>query len=65
MLRYWEDMSVEQVAAVLGCSPGNVKSQSTRAMDKLRATLGDALAEFGPPGRPRDEQHGPAEATRG
>jgi RNA polymerase sigma-70 factor (sigma-E family) len=42
VLRYWEDLSVEQVAALLGCSTGNVKSQSARSLDKLRALLGDA-----------------------
>jgi RNA polymerase sigma factor (sigma-70 family) len=41
VLRYWEDMSVDQVAALLGCSPGNVKSQSARSLDKLRQLLGD------------------------
>ena len=34
VLRYWADLSVEQVAAVLGCSPGNVKSQSARAQGR-------------------------------
>jgi DNA-directed RNA polymerase specialized sigma24 family protein len=28
VLRYWEDLSVEQVAVLLGCSPGNVKSRA-------------------------------------
>jgi len=51
VLRYWEDMSVEQVAAVLGCSAGNVKSQAARALSRLRAHLGDELAGWGPPGR--------------
>ncbi len=48
VLRYWSDLSVEQVAALLGCSAGNVKSQSARALDKLRILLGDAAAETGP-----------------
>ena len=39
VLRYWEDMSVDQVAAQLGCSAGNVKSQSARALVKLRSLL--------------------------
>jgi RNA polymerase sigma-70 factor (sigma-E family) len=39
ILRYWEDLSVEQAAAVLGCSAGNVKSQSARALDRLRPLL--------------------------
>jgi RNA polymerase sigma-70 factor (sigma-E family) len=47
VLRYWSDLSVEQVAALLGCSPGNVKSQSARALDKLRMLLGDEAAEPG------------------
>jgi RNA polymerase sigma-70 factor (sigma-E family) len=51
VLRYWSDLSVEQVAAMLGCSEGNVKSQSARALDKLRVLLGDAAAEAGPVGR--------------
>jgi DNA-directed RNA polymerase specialized sigma24 family protein len=40
-MRYWADMSVNEVAELLGCSPGNVKSQSARGLDKLRAVLGD------------------------
>lgn len=40
VLRYWEDFSIEQTAALLGCTPGNVKSQSARALDKLRAPAG-------------------------
>jgi RNA polymerase sigma-70 factor (sigma-E family) len=50
VLRYWADLSVDQVAGVLGCSPGNVKSQSARALGKLRVLLGDAAAESGPLG---------------
>jgi RNA polymerase sigma-70 factor (sigma-E family) len=56
VLRYWEDLSVEQVADLLGCSPGNVKSQSARSLDKLRAVLGDTAAEHGPPGPPRQRE---------
>lgn len=47
VLRYWADMSVEQVAELLGCSEGNVKSQSARGLDKLRPLLGDAAADLG------------------
>ncbi|MFZ0046443.1 MAG: SigE family RNA polymerase sigma factor [Streptosporangiaceae bacterium] len=48
VLRYWADQSVDQVAAMLGCSPGNVKSQSSRALAKLRCLLDDAATEPGP-----------------
>ncbi|WP_406285867.1 SigE family RNA polymerase sigma factor [Embleya sp. NBC_00896] len=41
ILRYWEDLSVESVAALLRCSTGNVKSQCARSMAKLRVELGD------------------------
>ncbi len=36
VLRYWEDLSERQVADVLGCSTGNVKSQASRGIAKLR-----------------------------
>ena len=37
VLRYWEDMSEQQVADVLGCTIGNVKSQASRGLRKLRS----------------------------
>ena len=51
VLRYWVDLTVDQTADVLGCSPGTVKTLSSRALDKLRAALGGAGSEPGPPGR--------------
>ncbi len=45
VLRYWADQSIEQVAETLGCSTGNVKSQSSRALAKLRELLDDTSAE--------------------
>jgi DNA-directed RNA polymerase specialized sigma24 family protein len=46
VLRYWEDRSIDQVAALLGCSVGNVTSQSARALAKLRAHLGESWLEL-------------------
>lgn len=39
VLRYYETLSEAEIAAVLGCSPGTVKSTSSRAMTKLREYL--------------------------
>lgn len=39
VLRYWDDLSVEQTADALGCSVGNVKSQSARGLTRLREAL--------------------------
>jgi RNA polymerase sigma-70 factor (sigma-E family) len=43
LLRYWMDMTEAQVAAVLGCSVGNVRSQASRALASLR--VGEDAAE--------------------
>ncbi|GAA4701858.1 SigE family RNA polymerase sigma factor [Nocardioides conyzicola] len=39
VLRYFDDLSVEETAATLGCSTGTVKSQTSRALDRLRVAL--------------------------
>jgi RNA polymerase sigma-70 factor (sigma-E family) len=39
VLRYWEQLSVEETAAAMGCSAGTVKSQTSRGMGKLRRLL--------------------------
>jgi len=39
VLRYYDDLTVEETAAVLGCTPGTVKSQTARGLDALRVSL--------------------------
>jgi RNA polymerase sigma-70 factor (sigma-E family) len=39
VLRFHCDLSVDQAAEVLGCSPGTVKSQTAKAIDSLRRAL--------------------------
>jgi RNA polymerase sigma-70 factor (sigma-E family) len=39
VLRFFDDLSVEDTAAALGCSTGTVKSQTSRALGNLRSAL--------------------------
>jgi RNA polymerase sigma-70 factor (sigma-E family) len=50
VLRYWNDLSVEDTADVLECSTGTVKSQAARGIAALRKRLGphfDMLSKDG------------------
>lgn len=51
VLRYWADLSVDQIADALGCSAGTVKSQTARGLDNLRRALGAARSQTPTPGR--------------
>lgn len=43
VLRYYADLSVDEVAATLGKSPNTIKAQLQTALDRLRIHLADPL----------------------
>jgi RNA polymerase sigma-70 factor (sigma-E family) len=44
VLRFYCDLSVDQAAEILGCSPGTVKSQTAKALEAVRRALGPGPA---------------------
>lgn len=47
VLRYWNDLSVEETARLMGCTPSTVKTQSARGLDRLRSLLATPTVEGG------------------
>jgi RNA polymerase sigma-70 factor (sigma-E family) len=39
VLRYFEDLTEADIAAVLGCSPGAVKTHASRGLDRMRKSI--------------------------
>jgi RNA polymerase sigma factor (sigma-70 family) len=46
VLRFYDDLTEAQTAAVLGCSVSTVKSQSRAALDRLRVHAPDLLGSL-------------------
>ena len=46
VLRYWEQLSEAETAAILGCSAGSVKSAASRGMSRLRELADDRLPKL-------------------
>jgi len=48
VFRFFYDLDVAETAEALGCSIGTVKSQTARALDKLRVALAEPAAQVRP-----------------
>ncbi|WP_157249113.1 SigE family RNA polymerase sigma factor [Nonomuraea typhae] len=45
VLRYFEDLPESEVARIMGCSIGTVRSQAHQAVKRLRALVGDRVSQ--------------------
>jgi RNA polymerase sigma-70 factor (sigma-E family) len=45
VLRYWEELTIAETAAALGCSEGNVKSATSRGLSRLRELMSTSNQE--------------------
>ena len=43
MLRSWEDLSVKETAAIMGCTEGSAKTHYSRAREALKNSLNETL----------------------
>lgn len=61
ILRFWQNLTEAEIADILGCRPGTVKSRASRAYAQLRETL--ALADYAPPSRSTDATNAASSPT--
>lgn len=51
VLRFWEELSVQETAEVMGCALGTVKSNTSHGLNALRGFLRETTGESSPGGR--------------
>jgi RNA polymerase sigma-70 factor (sigma-E family) len=48
VLRFWEDRSVDETAEAMNASSGAIRTRTVRALERLRAELGEQAADLVP-----------------